>query len=1090
MPPLLTMYLSIDQLSRGDEDKRLYRILFLLICCVNFALHFLNTGYDAKSFDPLWLRYISSFVCLIAVVVSFQNNQKFYYVTAYFALVLFLAVNNGILLGLNNFALQYFYASLAVLLTLSFYCKRLYEVIILCALNICAFVYAFFIMRKDADVLMPLINMLLFTGIAFLFYYFRRSYFFEYVKINRQILDKNEALMRAVEKLEAKASGNQFADAAICNLTFEFDETGLCTKVWHKNAPQLNFPVGNFEGKLVYDLDVDELSQYFKKLNKNSSPVSFEAQSLFGNNRWYKVTVNPVFNNNRFTGNVFVAFIDIHDLKSLANTLKETELVLYNEQAVAKIGSWWNDVVTKDVTWSNNLYSILEISNIPEGRNKLSYYTSLIHPDDRAEAQVFFARASSSLSEHEHRLITPKGNLKYLKVINGYPIADTNGNTVKTAGIIQDVTESRTAENTIKIKQAQLIEVQSLAKVGGLTWDVTHHELTLSDEIYRMYERTADEEDQDNFKLLLSIVHPDDFDVLNDCFSQYRKTKQCNIEYRIITGSGKLKHINLVLDQETVKNGDTVMVVGTMQDISDRKRIKIDFEQSENKYKNVLEKIGLAAVTLDASGTVIFCNNYLAKMLSADKTQILDTGWVNKFVAEEERAKYTAWLESGSFLPHHTATIIGENGVQYLMDWKNTMSYDDQGWVKEITSIGEDITEASRLQKDLTLAKESAEKSSKNKSELLSFIGAELETPMNTLLGTTHLLLQDNPMPNQLERLNTLQNSGNNLMEMLSEIVDYNKIESGKLELHKLPFDLHSLAEQIVKNLEKKAAANNTIIELSADSDIPKRLVGDQLRLNQILNKLTSNAVKFTRNGTVQVILKTEHSEDEHVVIKFTVSDTGAGIPNEDLEKIFEPALDYSANGHREFENRRLSLALTKQLIELYNSNIHLDSQPGKGTSFNFTILFDRASEEVAVPVPLPNQPTIELAEQQDLTGMNILVVDDNKMNLMIAAKFLKNWQAIVTQASDGKEAVDKALHHTYDLIIMDLQMPVMDGFEASTIIKRTQPGLPIIALTADILPETNDKAMKAGMDDFLTKPFVPAVLYAKIRRYYKTQTV
>jgi CheY-like chemotaxis protein len=272
-------------------------------------------------------------------------------------------------------------------------------------------------------------------------------------------------------------------------------------------------------------------------------------------------------------------------------------------------------------------------------------------------------------------------------------------------------------------------------------------------------------------------------------------------------------------------------------------------------------------------------------------------------------------------------------------------------------------------------------------------------------------------------------------------------------------------------------------IELFIGGDVPPQLIGDQVRLGQVLNNLVGNAIKFTHVGKVSIRLDKKKINDKYVNIQFTISDTGIGIGKENLQLIFDPFEQEMQTSHNDYGGTGLGLAITKRLVELHKSNIGVSSEPGKGTEFTFCITFAIASlEENAETEPAL---IAENREAPEVPGMRVLVVDDNKMNLFIASKFLKKWQAEPDEATSGSEAVEMLKQKYYDLIIMDLQMPGMDGFETTRVIRRTNTQIPIIALTADAMPETQHKAFAAGMCDYLTKPFVPQVFFEKVARFY-----
>jgi two-component system, sensor histidine kinase and response regulator len=271
-------------------------------------------------------------------------------------------------------------------------------------------------------------------------------------------------------------------------------------------------------------------------------------------------------------------------------------------------------------------------------------------------------------------------------------------------------------------------------------------------------------------------------------------------------------------------------------------------------------------------------------------------------------------------------------------------------------------------------------------------------------------------------------------------------------------------------------------IDLVIDNTIPAYLNGDQIRLGQVLNNLISNAIKFTHSGKVTIRLDKEVLIDNNVSIKFTITDTGIGIAAENLAIIFDPFEQETQMPDTNYGGTGLGLAITKRLVELHESTIAVISEPGQGTQFTFTISFIIAlHEQTKVNQLLPSMSLLNT----NLSGMRVLIVDDNKMNLLIASKFLKKWEAKVDEAVSGILAIEMTEKNNYDLILMDLQMPVMDGFEATIIIKQSNPNIPVIALTADAMPETYNKAFTAGMCDYLTKPFLPTVLFEKIAKYY-----
>lgn len=1081
------MFLSLQRLLKTASDKDFYRLYFVIICLLNIVLHFLYLTYAAQSFDPLPIRIFCSICFLVTLGLSFFDEGKVFKITAYFSSGVFLAINNCYFLGSNNFISEYFLGSLIGLLLISLLCTRFFELGALILANFIAFAAALkFATTAVEDLPVMLISVALFsvlTGIVFLL---RRTFIVKYFNTKAEVMVQKELLGNTTSALNVKTSKLQGLTAGNINLVIEFNADKQIIDTWYPGDDNIGTLAAGMIGKSISDLHIEMLPVHIKSVVKTLKPAEFEFRSLFGDDLWYKGVISPVFTEGlHFAGTYTFTPVNITEVKNIAHSLKEIELVLFNEQIVAKMGSWWTDVSDRDITWSNNLFSILEVSEIPPERTKLSYYISMIHPEDRENAQSYFnSLADNPLVEFEHRLITPKGNLKYLKVVSGYPVKDeTTGKLLKIAGIVKDITEAKLATKIIKKSQAELLEVQTIAKIGGWKWDISLNNLIWSDELYKIYELDKEAvKHEDHFKLLLSFVHPDDRHSVASIFRDPLKIITPFVEYRIITPSEKVKYLSLIVGKALKNDGVVKSIIGTLQDQTDRKKIEVDFERAENKYKNVLETINLAAVTLNKNGDIVFCNKHLADIVGYDKIDLLGVNWIERFVPDNLKEQFEAWLESNSFYSQHTSPIICKNGDQRIISWKNTVTHDELGNIVETTSIGEDITDIKKAREALIIAKENAEKSSRFKSEFLSIMSHEIRTPMNAVIGTTNLLLQDDPAPRQLEYLHNLRFSSNNLLQLINDILDYNKIEAGKLELYKTPFNIHKMVQNILQSFKAKTDDTGSNLELKLDEKIPSNLIGDQLRLGQVLNNLLSNAVKFTHNGTVLLILDVVQDRPTDITIRFAIKDTGIGIAKENIERIFDPFTQEYHSTQSDYGGTGLGLAITKRLVELHNSTIKLESKVGEGTEFSFSINFEKA--EVAEPEDAVHGNSA--SNETTVKGMNILLVDDNKMNLLIANKFLKNWQANVDQATNGQLAVEKAMLNNYDLIIMDLQMPVMDGFEAAAKIKQTQPDIPIIALSADAMPETRIKAAQHGMNDYLTKPFVPEILFEKIVRHYK----
>ena len=383
---------------------------------------------------------------------------------------------------------------------------------------------------------------------------------------------------------------------------------------------------------------------------------------------------------------------------------------------------------------------------------------------------------------------------------------------------------------------------------------------------------------------------------------------------------------------------------------------------------------------------------------------------------------------------------------------------------------------------ELMIAKQKAEEAARAKSNFLSTMSHELRTPMNAVIGLAYILLQDNPKPNQIENLKTLKFSGENLLALINDILDFSKIEADKIHLEQADFSLKDLFVNLRNVFQFKIDEKSIKFETYIDEAIPLYLVGDPTRLNQILSNLLSNAVKFTEKGSIKLSVKQLSEDEKQVDILFCVSDTGIGIPKDQQQEIFNSFTQASSETTRKYGGTGLGLSITKKLLELHNSHIELESTVGEGSRFFFKLSFQKS-----------NKTTLQEQQPESLefirfNGEDILLVDDNQVNLFVAKKFLKNWGLNVHTASNGQEALEKVQTKIFRLILMDLQMPVMSGYESSAAIRKmgntVYQKVPIIALTASALLEVQEKVQAAGMNDYITKPFNPLVLNHKIAKY------
>lgn len=372
---------------------------------------------------------------------------------------------------------------------------------------------------------------------------------------------------------------------------------------------------------------------------------------------------------------------------------------------------------------------------------------------------------------------------------------------------------------------------------------------------------------------------------------------------------------------------------------------------------------------------------------------------------------------------------------------------------------------------ELQLAKEKAEKASKARAEFLSTVSHELRTPLNAINGITHLLLEENPKESQLNYLTSLKFSGNYLLTFINEILEINRIESSTIETENITFNLKQLLGNIQSSLKELASINNNAFTIEVDPNIPDFLIGDPTKLSQIFLNLINNALKFTKNGEVKVSLAVNELNPEFTSIHFEVLDTGIGIPEEKIDAVFDSFSQGSIEINRKYGGTGLGLTIVKKLIDILGGKIKVESKVGKGSAFSFDLSFK---------IGLDQNHYEKKAEFDDsiLNGLNVLLIEDNKINQMITKKMVENKGMICEVIDNGEDAIEAVKNNSYDLVLMDVHLPGINGTIATQTIRTFDKKTTIIALTAISLNENRDMLLSYGMNDVITKPFDPQDFY------------
>ncbi|QKJ31034.1 response regulator [Mucilaginibacter mali] len=404
-------------------------------------------------------------------------------------------------------------------------------------------------------------------------------------------------------------------------------------------------------------------------------------------------------------------------------------------------------------------------------------------------------------------------------------------------------------------------------------------------------------------------------------------------------------------------------------------------------------------------------------------------------------------------------------------------------FINNIRKLNETSQEQGRLNAAYQVSIEKAEKSSHAKSEFLSTMSHEIRTPLNAVIGMTNLMLMSNPRADQLDNLDILKFSANNLLSIVNDVLDFNKIESGKVEFEKIKFNLVELMGNICGGQIIKAEEKGLKFYLDVDNRLKSKvLFGDPTRITQIIFNLVSNAIKFTQQGNIWVRVTSLGDRHNTLTVNFTVKDTGIGIAEDNMEAIFEPFTQESITTTRQYGGTGLGLAIVKRLLELQNIQMHVTSKVGAGSEFSFNMEFPVSTEKtVEAAVAQPAQDAAGYVN----AGLQILIAEDNPVNVMLMKKLFSKWGIVPTFADNGEHAIELVQYGNFNIVLMDLQMPVMNGFDAAIEIRKMpdpkKANIPIIALTASALFDIKEKVYDSGMNDYVSKPFKPDELKEKI---------
>lgn len=824
--------------------------------------------------------------------------------------------------------------------------------------------------------------------------------------------------------------------------------------------------------RFFHEDDLEVARNFLKDVVRGVERDQFTARILAKDGKYKSIHWQVLFKEDKF----YATGRDVSELQlEILEKDQQNERYRLGEK-VAQIGVWEINLSLKSVYWSDEVYEIHDVSDFSKTFNvetALDFYP----PEFRPTIQKSLENCIKSGNDFEHTVMirTAKGIEKWVQVIGKATIE--NGQVARVFGTFQDVSQEK-----------QLIEELSLFKE---LFDLSPESIMIMDVsgdiIFSNQEANNKLGVFEKSTLSPKISKYDQkFKFFDDWNLHIKQLEQD----RYLRYTSELMHINgekfpVEVSCNLIEVQGEIYIISFSRDITERVLLEKSLQDSSDFLLHLTEQVpgALYQFVLDSNGVMKF--SYLSPGIKSifdlgDKeiNGMNDIGMIISKIHPEDIAKVlVSSVASAKKLNPWTCQfrVKQVNGEDYI--WvmgaakPESMESGDVVWYGYLS----DISEQKEFENSLKDAREAAEKASKIKSEFLSMISHELRTPLNAISGSVYSLLQDNHTIAQKSALNTINFAVDNLIIMINDLLDFQKIEAGKLNMELNPMRIDEIIHQVVNGLEFHARDSQNVLSLHLDPDVKIQVLGDKVRLAQVLNNLVTNALKFTKNGEVDVSVKLKGVSGDKVKIHFEVKDTGIGIAKENLHKIFEDFDQVHHSFSKKYGGTGLGLSITRKLLKRMDSEIQVESEVGVGTCFNFEIQFEKAPN--SHEMKLGNEPNLDV----DFSSLKILMAEDNDVNALVLGKIIKKWGFQYDRVINGKEAYESVKEGGFDVVLMDIQMPVMNGFEATEKIKSVSD-VPVIALTAAAKLEVIEDITKSGFDGFVSKPIDATELLKKIK--------
>jgi PAS domain S-box-containing protein len=784
----------------------------------------------------------------------------------------------------------------------------------------------------------------------------------------------------------------------------------------------------------------------------------------------------PILEGGTITGAV-VTVVDITERKLAEEKLRASEQLFRSIFENAQLGIAYFKIDGHEHVSNRALHEMLGYSG--EELSRLGQWDKIVAPEERASGAQRYAElieGKRDTDDYEQRFIRRDGSIVIAH--NKFRLLrDAAGKPEYIVGLTDDITERKQAQETLQESEQLFRSIFENSQIGISIFGIetqTHITNRALQEMLGYSEaelRSLNQWDK--------IVHPDDSAAGAERYGELLAGKRDTDEYghryirrdgSIVVGNGRYQ---LLRDA----TGKPQYLVGLTEDITERKRSEEALQASEQLFRTIFENAPVGISLYNIPKAQYFTNRTLHEMLGYSHEDLSSVAKWDQIIHPDQRAsgakRYQELLEGKFDYDEWEQHFILPNGRLVIADGAFTMIRDPAGNPQYLLNTTKDITDRKQAEADLLAAKEEAVAATKAKSDFLANMSHEIRTPMNAILGMTHLALRTELTAKQRDYLTKTKVAAQALLGIINDILDFSKIEAGKLDVENTEFRLDYVLEDLCSVVSQKAHDKNLEFLIAPPKDLPPNLVGDPLRLGQVLINLVNNAVKFTDRGEVLVTAALEEQLADRVKVRFSVRDSGIGMTSEQRAKLFQAFSQADTSTTRKYGGTGLGLSISKRLVEMMGGTIWAESEPGAGSTFHFTGWFGIGSEDKRKRF-IP-----------DLAGIRALVVDDNAQAREILTETLRVFALRADSVSSGEDAVREiaAAESTdpYRLVLMNLHMPGMDGLEASRIIKRHDrlQHIPKIVMVSEFGREdVRTQAEEIGIDSYLLKPVTQSLLY------------